>query len=885
MHYAVNRTRKRQFSLWVILILLALLPFASVHAAVTAIPDTYGIAVNAPLTVSAAGGVLANDTFTAPSTGPLTAAIVTPPAGTSISAFTLNPDGSFSLTPSTGFTGVITFVYSATDTVSSETANGTATINVNNVTATNDTYTATTNTILNIPVASGVLANDTPPGLLTATPTNPTLSPATAGVVTLNANGSFTYTPLFNFTGAVTFSYTASLVGSNPDVPTATATVTINVAAAPPTPSVIAVNDNYTVSANVSFTVAAPGVLINDSVTPPGTLTAELVTPPTSGSVAFNADGSFTYTPAVGFTGSATFQYRARQGTNVSNVATVTLTVTSIFVTPTLLPGVTPSPGPGTPGIQPTLIPLFIPGPTPAPQPVPNAGATGQLPVSDVTVLVNRDGVNVRLVPAIGAEVIGFVNSGYTAQVLAKSPDNEWVKIQFSGDEGWIGLAVLTILNGNLDLVPVEDPRSIPYGGFGSPRAGLSSRTSGIVGILRDSGVRVRSGPSRAYVVLANAPRFTEFAILGRTFNNAWFQVNFNGVLGWVIAREVELQNANFTDAPVDGIVADALPLSTDTQDNYVGTLRLMLDRLNLAQVSLDVARQRWTDASLGAELACGNYPARPTDFAISNPLAATFYNELVPLVTDYNSAMANLRAALDLLLESCTDFGGRIGQPQIQIALQAVAAADGLFAAVRQRLLQLIPPDRELGPEDCPFTFARQTTILPRLRQSQLAVIELNSRNFVAGFCVDATAGQQLRIEVLAFRGNGLPVVSISPYDNPTNFIGVGRATTNQQLVTVGPISIDRTGVYLVVLSDLGNDERDAPLNSQVALLVTSISGSLGGFVGPGLSIDPVTGQLIANPNPSLALPTADPNTFLLTPGALGGGLSTPIPTPQAGA
>jgi uncharacterized protein YgiM (DUF1202 family) len=734
--------------------------------------------------------------------------------------------------------------------------------------------------ITNAQLLTNDVINSSVPGdtLIVQPLTLPIVDPA-RGILTAGATaGTYVFTPLGGFTGAFTFPYNVVRLPDN--VASVAANVTINVSAAPPTPSVIAVNDNYTVTANVSFTAAAPGVLINDTVTPPGTLTAELVTPPTSGSVTFNGDGSFTYTPAVGFSGVASFQYRARQGAITSNVATVTLNISTPFVTPTLLPGVTPSPGAGTPGIQPTLIPLFIPGPTPAPQPVPNAGATGQLPISDVTVLVNRDSVNVRLIPAIGAEVIGFVNSGYTAQVRAKSPDNEWVKIEFSGEEGWIGLAVLTILNGNLDLVPVEDPRSIPYGGFASPRAGVTSRTSPIVGVLRDSGVRVRSGPSRAYVVLANAPRFTEFSILGRTFNNAWFQVNFNGVLGWVIAREVELQNANFTDAPIDGIVADGLPLSTSTTDNYFGTLRLMLDRLDLAQVSLDVARQRWTDASLGGDLACGNYPPRPTDFAVSNPLAATFYNDLVPLVTDYNSAMANLRVALDALLEACTQFNGNIGQPQIQIALQAIASADGLFAAVRQRLLQLIPPDRELGPEDCPFTFARQTTILPRLRQSQLAVIELTSRNFIAGFCVDATAGQQLRVEVLAFRGNAQPVVSISPYDNPTNFIGVGRSSAEQQLVTVGPINIDRTGVYLVVLSDLGSDDRDEPLNSQVALLVTSIAGDLGGFVGPGLSIDPATGQLIANPNPSLALPTADPSLFPLTPGTLGGGFGTPIPT-----
>jgi uncharacterized protein YraI len=523
------------------------------------------------------------------------------------------------------------------------------------------------------------------------------------------------------------------------------------------------------------------------------------------------------------------------------------------------------------PTTLPTFIPLFIPGPTPVPQAVPNGGQLSSAvcaPVpSDVQVVVNRDGVNVRLFPAIGAEVIGFVNAGYSAQVRARTADSQWVKVEFSGEEGWIGFPVISLISGNLDSIPVEDPRTIPYGGFGCPRAGLTSRTSEIAGILRDSGVRVRSGPSRAYVVLANAPRGTVFPIMGRTFNNAWFQVNFNGVLGWVIAREVELQNANFTDAPVDGIIADALPVSEPTNDSYVGTLRLLLDRLNIAQASLDAVRQRWTDAALTGELACGNYPASPTDYAVANPLAAAFFDTLVPVVTDFNSAMGNLRVPIDLLLDACTNLGGRVGQPQIQIALQAISAADGLFAAVRQRLNQLIPPDRPIGPEDCPFTFNGQTDILPRVRQGQLAVVQMSARNFVVGFCIDAAAGQQLRVEALAFQGNALPVVSLSPYDNPSNFIGVGRASAANTLVSVGPITIDRTAVYLVVLSDLG-DGRDAPLDSRVAVMVTDITGASGGFLSPSLSIDPNTGQLIANPNPQVNIPQADPNASGAPPG-----------------
>ena len=51
------------------------------------------------------------------------------------------------------------------------------------------------------------------------------------------------------------------------------------------------------------------------------------ITDPQSGSVTLNANGSFTYTPAIGFTGTASFTYKASDGTAQSNAATVSITV------------------------------------------------------------------------------------------------------------------------------------------------------------------------------------------------------------------------------------------------------------------------------------------------------------------------------------------------------------------------------------------------------------------------------------------------------------------------------------------------------------------------------------------------------------------------------
>ena len=65
-------------------------------------------------------------------------------------------------------------------------------------------------------------------------------------------------------------------------------------------------------------------MLANDALgTNPGPLTAVLDTPPAAsqGTLTLNANGSFTYTPAAGFSGTATFTYHAFDGVLQSSPA------------------------------------------------------------------------------------------------------------------------------------------------------------------------------------------------------------------------------------------------------------------------------------------------------------------------------------------------------------------------------------------------------------------------------------------------------------------------------------------------------------------------------------------------------------------------------------
>jgi len=88
-------------------------------------------------------------------------------------------------------------------------------------------------------------------------------------------------------------------------------------------------SNSYTTPCNTALTVAASGVLANDTDAEHDPLTAVLVTPPAHGAVTLNADGSFTYTPTAYYRGADKFAYKANDGHADSGIAYAWLTVTN----------------------------------------------------------------------------------------------------------------------------------------------------------------------------------------------------------------------------------------------------------------------------------------------------------------------------------------------------------------------------------------------------------------------------------------------------------------------------------------------------------------------------------------------------------------------------
>jgi hypothetical protein len=85
--------------------------------------------------------------------------------------------------------------------------------------------------------------------------------------------------------------------------------------------------DAYATAHDTPLTVAAPGVLANDADADHDPLSALVVSGPAHGTLALAADGSFTYSPARGYSGPDSFTYRASDGGLDSSPATVAITV------------------------------------------------------------------------------------------------------------------------------------------------------------------------------------------------------------------------------------------------------------------------------------------------------------------------------------------------------------------------------------------------------------------------------------------------------------------------------------------------------------------------------------------------------------------------------
>ena len=183
-----------------------------------------------------------------------------------------------------------------------------------------DSYSGNTGHPIIVSAAAGVLANDIDPNGLALSAVLAKGGEPAHGVVTLNTDGSFNYTPDAGYFGTDAFSYTAfdSTYSAAPTL------VALTIIALPPTAGA----DSYGGQAGRTLVVTpAAGVLSNDSDPNGLALSATLASGPAHGAVTLNGDGSFTYTPNLGFAGTDTFTYAPADAAGAGPVTPVTINV------------------------------------------------------------------------------------------------------------------------------------------------------------------------------------------------------------------------------------------------------------------------------------------------------------------------------------------------------------------------------------------------------------------------------------------------------------------------------------------------------------------------------------------------------------------------------
>jgi VCBS repeat-containing protein len=243
---------------------------------------------------------------------------------------TMNANGTYTYTPAANYNGSDVFNYKLCD-ADGDCSNATVTITINPVddapVAVNDVNSTNEDT----PVSGNASTNDTPSGDCANTWSLVGANGgALHGTVTMNANGTYTYTPAANYNGSDVFTY--QLCDCDGDCSTATVTITVN----PVDDVPVAVND---VNSTNEDTPVSGNASTNDTPSGDGGNVWSLVGAnggALHGTVTMNANGTYTYTPTANYNGSDVFTYKLCDADGDCSNATVTITINPVDDAPVL---------------------------------------------------------------------------------------------------------------------------------------------------------------------------------------------------------------------------------------------------------------------------------------------------------------------------------------------------------------------------------------------------------------------------------------------------------------------------------------------------------------------------------------------------------------------
>jgi len=372
---------------------------------------------------------------------------------------TMNPDGSFSYTPAANFNGTDSFTYTVSD-GNGGTTTGTVSVNV---AAVNDAPTTSGGTATGNEdnAITGQLAAQDVDGDALTFGLAQNGGPA-HGTVTVNPDGSYTYTPAANFNGTDSFTYTVS--DGNGGVTTGSISVTVDPTNDAPTTS------SATVSGQEDGTIAGQ-VTGHDVDGDALTFGVAQNGGPAHGTVTMNPDGSFSYTPAANFNGTDSFTYTVSDGNGGTTTGTVSVNVAAVNDAPTTSGG-------NATGNEDTAI-------------------TGQLAATDVDGDAMTFGLAANGGPAHGTVTIN-PNGSYTYTPAANFNGTDSFTYQVSDGKGGSTLGTITV-----GVNPVNDaPTTSGATVAGQEDGSIAGRVTGhdVDGDTLIFGLALNGGPAHGAV-------------------------------------------------------------------------------------------------------------------------------------------------------------------------------------------------------------------------------------------------------------------------------------------------------------------------------------------------------------------------------------------------
>ncbi len=303
----------------------------TVNSAPVAVNDNIIVNEGGTTTALANGATSVTDNDTDAEGNTLTVSLV---SDVSYGTLILNSDGTFSYTHDGTANYTDSFTYKVND---GEDDSNTATVNIKINTVNSAPVAVNDNIIVNAGGTTTVLANGN-----TSVTDNDTdaegnkltvslVSDASHGTLILNSDGTFSYTHdgTANYTDSFTYKVNDGEKNSN----VATVYITVNAVNTAP----VAINDSIvvecgnTVSELINSSIS---ILDNDTDAEGNTLTASLISDVSYGTLTLNSDGTFSYTHDGSANYSDSFTYKAYDGSDESNIASVYITINATNTPP-----------------------------------------------------------------------------------------------------------------------------------------------------------------------------------------------------------------------------------------------------------------------------------------------------------------------------------------------------------------------------------------------------------------------------------------------------------------------------------------------------------------------------------------------------------------------